>query len=283
MKEPKLIALICAWGAELFIEPAIKQAIAYCDEVNVCIASHTEILQKYEDSTFEKCKPYNNSINLYASSKLKKDITSTKAGILNSMLSKSKCLEVGNWIWIIDVDEFYSNTTYNYIRSVLCNDALDMIRVEEYYFYINMQHYLTGSHGRLFRIKDVNNIFIPTQNYQGVKTAGQFRNFDTFPCMYHYGSLTSHKMRKEFWGVEYDNKNQSNKIEWLDNIYLNYDLNNQEYWSNKNKELFGIKSPWFDHSFKPNSDGLLYNYNGLHPSFVPRSLIDIEDYRLIYE
>ena len=91
----KLIGMICVWGAELFIESAIKQALAYCDEVNVCVSPHTESIKKFRDSTFDICKKYEPNINLYYVD-CGKDHASSKATILNLMLLKSKYFEVGD-------------------------------------------------------------------------------------------------------------------------------------------------------------------------------------------
>jgi len=49
----KVIGLINAWSCETFIEPAMLQAIEYCDEVIVSVGFHSEEVKKFEDNTYD--------------------------------------------------------------------------------------------------------------------------------------------------------------------------------------------------------------------------------------
>ncbi len=104
--------------------------------------------------------------------------------------------------------------------------------------------------------------------------------------MYHYGMLTNPWAKMEFWSTEYPGKDQTNKIRWLDEIYRNYDLTDQETWVEENDKLCGIYSPWFSDSFQPAMDGTLYKYDdlsfGRHPKFIGEDLIYTDDFRKKY-
>jgi len=90
-------------------------------------------------------------------------------------------------------------------------------------------------------------------------------------------------MRRVQWENEYKDKDQTKKTNWLDLIYRNYDLNNEEYWIQKNFKLTGVKSPWFDHNFLPDHNGRLFPYTGKHPKFIEETgLPEISDFRQRY-
>jgi hypothetical protein len=205
-----------------------------------------------------------------------------KASILNTMLGESKHFNAGNWIWILDVDEFYPENSFKKIKEIIERQEFDRIRVRAKFFLINMKHYLESSHGRLFKIKEGEmNKFKPSQQWQG---GGKIFIMPIEDGMFHYCLLTNPDQRREQWKTEYPGKSQANKTSWLDNIYLNYDLENEEYWINKNKELFGIKSPFFTDVFSPDKDGKLFRYEGRHPKLVEEvGLAKIEDFRVYYK
>lgn len=283
-----LIGLMTAWNAEDFIEPCIKQAIEYCDEVIVCISPHSEAMKAFEDKTEEIALAYRNKVNiLRLVTKIgdKSFHSSTKAGILNNMLTKSKLFEVGNWIFILDVDEFFPHATIENAKILIENDICDQIGFDELYFYINMQSCLLGNHNRLFKIKEKNMDekfrFFPTQFWNGSEKLVNIPI--THGGMFHYGMLTNPWAKKVFWETEYPGGKQGTKTLWLDKIYRNYDLQNQEYWVEENRNLFGIRSPWFADNFTPDENGILFRFEGKHPwAIEDTGLEKIEDFRKRY-
>lgn len=278
----RIIGLICGWGCEDFIRMALNQASEYCDEVLVNISPHSKALEKFRDSSYDIALEYsesNRKVKLieYENPSIHCDV---KAGILNLMLQNSKFFSPGNWIFILDVDEFYPHESIDNIFYIMKNDAcIDQITVEEYYFYINAKHYLNGEHIRLFKIKDSSNRFMPTQKW--VYSSMPVTASRDFSPMFHYGMLTNPWQKIEFWKTEYHNV-QTRKIEWINYIYKNYDLENEEYWIEENRRMFGIRSPWFSDSFKPDKEGKLFKYNGKHPRWVNENLLGIEDFRDYY-
>lgn len=279
MKEPKLIGLIIAWGAELWIRSAIKQALEYCDEVIFCATAYSESLKKFEDNTNEIAMSFKDvKVVFFAGTST---LRQTRSQILNKMLEESRYITANNWIWILDVDEFYPESSFGEIKEIIGRLEFDQITIKTKFFLINMKHYLEAFYLRLFKIKEGKlNIFKPTQKWQaGQKTL----IMPSEEGMFHYSLLTNPDLRREQWRTEYPGKTQANKTTWLDNIYLNYDLDNEEYWINKNKELFGIKSPFYTDCIFPDKDGKLFRYEGKHPKFVEEAgLTRIEDFRNHY-
>lgn len=286
----KIIGCLIAWGAKDFIGPALQQAVEYCDEVFVCVAPHSKSMEAFEDGTTEIAYQFarrNSKVKTIPWEAMSFHAP-TKANILNTMLSKSELREPGNWIWILDVDEFYPKRTYNQVRAfVEASDKFgwDLAEFQEYYFYINTQYYLKGSHLRLFKIKHEQNIFQPTQRWIYAEKPIIF-DMNYVP-MYHYGMLTNPHAKMAFWGEEYPGQEQDNKVEWIDYIYRNYNLDNQDFWIDENAALFDVASPWFSDSFEPTMQGTLYEYDqttdGPHPEFIGKDLLEETDFRVKYD
>jgi len=280
----KIIGMLCGWAAKDFIKPAMTQAIEFCDEVNVCIAPHSESMEKYEDGTLAIAKSFcdNDKVRWFEFGTGKANNHATaKANILNAMLMNSKYCEPGNWIWILDADEFYPDRTYKQVKKIIRAGVHDRIDFEEFYFYINTKYFLEGDHLRVFKIKSMDDIFYPTQRWLGATKPVCLARYSL--GMYHYGMLTNPWAKIDFWKTEYPVGNQINKIDWMEKIYKNYDLKDQRFWSTVNFNLFGLMSPWFSPSFKSNPDGTLLEYDesvlGPHPKFIDDSLLSVRDFR----
>uniref|UniRef100_A0A6H1ZL59 Putative glycosyltransferase n=1 Tax=viral metagenome TaxID=1070528 RepID=A0A6H1ZL59_9ZZZZ len=280
----KLLGLIVAWNTVDFIELAIKQALSVCDEVHVCIAPHSTALEKYDDGTYDIAKKYEKDV-IWLDWYSRSNHATEKSKILNTMLHNSKIYEVDNWIWTCDADEFFDDSFLVNLKGFLMYgmENCGKLLVNERYYYINMQNYLYGEHFRFFRINDYNinstSRFYPTQNWTYI---GKHKKMESV-VMSHYGMLTNPHSKLDFWKTEYYGKDQLVKTRWLNEIYRNYDLSNQEYWVNRNKELFGIRSPWFSDSFRPTEWGILFNDEIQHPKLIEESgLTRIKDFRIKY-
>jgi len=294
-KTRKIIGLMAAWGSEGFVELALKQAVDICDEVLVWVAPHSPDMTKYEDNTYNLANEFKDyfiterEINNWKckhmeviSGALVGDgkHSTEKANIFNTMLKyNSVYFEKGSWIFTLDVDEFFSQELVEEIYRVIDFDNCNKIELSERFFYINMQHYLFGSHFRLFKIENENQRFIPTQRWDQKVN----KIYKTTNLMFHYSMLQNPWMKYDFWQSEYAGTNQKLKTDWLMKIYRSYYLGDEEYWVNKNQELSGLKSPWYAKDFTPNSNGYLHVYNGQHHKLIEESgLTKINDFRKLY-
>jgi len=276
----KIIGLLTAWGAERWIRPAIKQALEYCDEVMVVVAAFGPQFRKFEDNTYNICKEYHD-IKLLDYEVKQRFVNRITAEVHNYMLEKSELFLPGNWIWIMDVDEFYPEIGHKRIKSIIEGGKHDRIITESKFFMINMQHYLTEMGHQLIKVEDISARFIPTNNWPRKPKAIYVVPREI--GMFHYSMLTNTSIHRVKWGVEYSHTSQSNKIGWLDKIYYKYDLENEDYWIEENLKLSGIRSPWFNVGYKPDENGRLFKYNGTHPKFIEETgFTKIKDFRDIY-
>lgn len=276
----KILGLITAWGAEVWIEPCIKQALEYCDEVIVVVTNHSAQLKQFEDGTANICKQYK-EVKLLNVTTSQGSVSKGRCEILNYMLNYSDLYKVGNWVWMLDVDEFYDENSYKFIKTIINDGKWNRITVGERFFFIDMKHYLTGSHNRIYRIDEPTDRFKPTDHWGGKIN----KTYTTkLPLgMFHYSMLTDTKVHKVRWQTEYDGNAQNYKWQWLDKIYYPFDLENEDYWVEENRKLNNIKSPWFNKGFKPDKGGRLYKYDGPHPKFIEESkLWGVKDFRTYY-
>jgi len=277
----KIIGLLKAWGAEDWIRPAIKQALEYCDEVIVAIGAYTPQLGEFEDDTYNICKEYRD-IKLLKYEVSKQYVCQAVADAHNNMLKHSELHEQGNWLWILDVDEFYPGSAYEEIKTIIESNKYDFIRVEEKFFFINMQHYLEASHGRLIRVEDTKDFFVSVNDWSRKPKTPYLLSRRT--GMFHYSMLADTRIHRVRWETEYPGTAQPHKVKWLDKIYPNYEFEKEDYWIEQNLKMFGIKSPWFNKGMTPNEDGKLFIYTGQHPKFIEEiGYPKVKDFRKFYD
>jgi len=273
----KILGLLTAWGARRTVRAAAQQAIEYCDEIMAVATPFAPELKRFEDGTYDMLKSFSR-INLLDYRTQETTLSRAVADVLNHMISRSSLCSVGNWVWILDADEFYADSAPKMIRAAIDSGRHNQITVESRFFMINTHHYLNETGNRLFKIEPGDERFIPTN-----KWSGKPRVIYMLPRehgMFHYGMLVSAEMYRVKWGVEHEGKRQDNKTRWLDEIYYKYDLNYENRWLRKNLELSGIFSPWFNKGFRPNFNGRLFQYQGKHPKFIECSgLTRIKDFR----
>jgi len=282
----KIIGIVKAWGAEDWIRPAIKQALEYCDEVAVIVAPFHHTLEKFADSTYDICKEYRD-IRLIDFKPSEQYVSSATAETLNHMLETSPLHAIGNWIWILDSDEFYTEAAYKEIKSAIASDQYNSIGARTKVFLINMQRYLKTvdfwHYWRLIKIEDMGYRFKPAQNWSQKLERPHLLSKENE--MFHYSLLTNMAVRLAWWRIESaPDDTHPRKIKWLKEIYLKYDLEDEDYWLIENLKLNGIKSPWITVGWMPDKNGRLLKYEGRHPEFIEETeLPKISDFREHYK
>lgn len=276
----KIIGLLTGWGVEDWIRPAIKQALEFCDEIMVIVAPYAPKLKKFEDRTYDICKEY--PIRLLNYEPLPLDISRQRCKIVNTMLRKSKLFALDNWVWLFDSDEFYLDSGYAEIKDVIKSDEYDRVLAESKFFMINMHHYLTERSERLFRIVAENDGFVPTNKWWRPAKSSYTLKRDN--GMFHYSMLTDTRRHEAKWWLYPPFATDGGyRVRWLKEIYSKYDLSNEDFWVEENRKLLGIKSPWCDAGYKPDDNGRLFRYKGMHPKFIEESgLTRIRDFREYY-
>lgn len=285
---PKLVGLITAWGAEPFIEPAIKQGLEYCDELVVSVGLHMPHLKAYEDNTMTIAEKYKNQIKIVPSV-CKGGYVSSRSLSLKKMLDDTGNNKKGNWIFILDCDEFYFPEDIARAKDVIKENNHKRIMMPEKVFMIDTKHYLKWGRDRLKKLTQDNMSF--KNNLLGYENSEKPFTLPTNKGMFHYTFLLNHNAKRTFWLNEYGNSsgiNEKKKVYWLDEIYLKTDLNSQATAVQKSLKKYGIKSaagpifhggPWKS----VDQNGHYYKYDGEHPSFIEDAgLTKIKDYRKYY-
>lgn len=253
----KITGLMCAWACEKWIEPAIQQALTMCDEVIVAIGWHSKAMEKFKDNTMQLAlkHPVKFIVPAFCGNHAQ-----TKAATMNKMLMNSSNFKVNNWIWLLDVDEFYLSKEVDQIKSVIFNSDYNSVKMNEKFFFINMQNYIKNTRMRLWKITNINDKFYPTNKWTGDRS----KSYDfKGEGLFHYSMLLNPHAKRAFWASEY-NHSQNNKIEWLDS-YLNDDFD------------FSMFS-----GFKDNN-GSFFKHNEKHPDFIEKTnLTKIPDFRKVY-
>jgi len=280
----KIIGLITAWNAEIFIEPAIEQSVKFCDETLVTVAPHSDAMAKYKDDTLLKAgrlKEKYPQVKLFTEVE-KSTHANAKAFALNRMIGNSDLFEPGNWIWILDVDEFYLDHEIDQIKKLLFSGNYNSIETNEKYFYINMKKYLKNTRpDRLRLIESDKNTFFHVNKWTG---ATNKRLKHEGEGVYHYGALLNPYAKVDFWNTEYGIK-KDKKVSWIPEVYLKYNLNDEHKWLGRNFEIFGVYNPFLTGDFKAQEDGTLFTYDGKHPDVIEESGLTkyIEDFRKLYK
>jgi hypothetical protein len=293
MKDYKIIGLIGAHYAEDFIGPAIQQALNFCDEVIVSIGAHTPMLDALQDDTLLRAQEFGDQVKFVPCVNDGLILTG-KCKTLNNMLEASTHYAPGNWVFMLDVDEFYFDETLQEARDIIENDPkADTIQFPAKFFFINMQRYLHSTHHRLYKIKDRNGKFLPTCSWNSrVEYRGVTRDAGK-KGMFHYSLLTPVEYKEAQWKTGYRAKagpafeREKRKWDWLEQIYEPFDLDNESYWTDKSLELFpharNVRTPCWTPGFTADKNGNLYVYDGPHPPVIEEAgLPQIEDFRVYH-
>lgn len=275
----KIIGLLTAWASEDWIECSIQQALDLVDELIISIGAHNKYFKMIEDKTEEKVQKYltNKKIKVVqAVSGPSNDPDKNKCTTLNRMLHISDNIEIGNLIWILDLDEFYSKNAIDEINLFIrTNSDFDEIQFVSYYFCINLDYYIISHLNRIFKIKQKDIYFTPTQilNPKCVKTVTLLENNP----MFHYSLLTGEQLRAIYWL----STDKFERLIWYMKIYKKYNPLKGEYWMKKNQELNGIYGFWFHNiDIIENNGHGLFRYHGKHPELIENSpLKQISDFR----
>lgn len=289
---PRIVGFVTGLYVEDWIGPAIDQALNFCDEVIVAIGANTPELAVLQDGTLEKAQSYGDRIKLVEPT-MTKTIVAGKAPTLNNMLKASNA-QVGDWIWLLDADEFYHEDTAEKVREIVNSDNdLAVVRMEAKFFFVNMTRYLLSSHNRLFKVTHEGVHFKPSQHWQGKGGSGCIRRNSNRLGMFHYSLLMSPRYRKLFWETEYNKggakvrEAQRVKLTWLEQIYNNFDLSDEDHWLSENSKILDSgrwaekgPTPTWNWSFTADPEGKLYHYSGAQPPVIEAANLHlIDDFR----
>lgn len=280
----KIIGLVTGWGSEIWMAPAIEQAIFLCDEVIVGVGAWSEYMDEFEDDTLAECAKYKDQVTVVPYTIRESNVNYAVALSLNAMLGYSKMYEPDNWIWLLDCDEFYHKRTKALVSRIISSGLCNRIDMQTKFFLVNLYHYIKGKYVRMWKIEEQNmlkqNMFKPTHHWTHNPYVAEVPIDDG---MSHYSMLKNPHAMVRKWEHEYAHNRQDHKIQWANEIYKGYDLKDEDTWARKNLEVSGIKHPWFTDSMQATKEGHLFKLEEDLPEFVhTASFSQVSDFRKLY-
>ena len=137
-----------AWACEDWIEYAIEQALNLVDVLILVIGAFHPYFKKIEDKTYEKAKKYLNDKEIKFYHTIvdpQKNADQNRAATANYIFQDNDYFEIGDIIWILDVDEFYSKEAIEEIMNFIKNEDFDIITVNDRMFCINFDYYIISN------------------------------------------------------------------------------------------------------------------------------------------
>lgn len=275
----KIIGVMTVWGAEQFIEPCIEQSLYLCDEVIVLVGFHNDKMEKWADKTLEICEKYKDKITLVEAPECRNETYTTwRPRALNTLLKNSKLFKNGNWVFLIDVDEFLLKSSMDLIKEKVQEDDYDIMWIDDLFFFFNMTYYTDGcGNYRLWKIQDEKTDgFASTNEWINANHSANFINSPTTFRLggkystFHFSMLCSHDQKITYWETEY-NHNQGEKIEWISQKYIKSNLNDENYL----REIIRTS---------PARGGEMKKYEGDFPEYIKKhNLHKVEDFRELYK
>ena len=278
----KVVGFLCAWASEDWVGPCIKNALRYVDDLWVVVSYHHPDMQDLEDKTAwivaEAAKEYP---QVHISDGWKNDNPNVepdvfKCSILNHMAKRTS---TGDTIVICDVDEFYGIKGIQAIKD-FHQSNYDAACVRGRYYCINGQ--LCVVNPRMERIfkKPSGFRFIPTQQLKPKpKNPAPARI-----TMHHYSMLLHPELKRRYWRHSPigDKLMQQIKLDWLDRIYMNWDVKNEAFWKDENRRVTGHSGFWINDGMTEKKGGGLIPHEGAHPREVPKAFLQMPDFRELW-
>ena len=275
----KLVGLLCCFVMEDWIEMSIRQGVEMVDELIVAIGPFNDFFLKLADKTEEIAEKFKGHEKIKFVNTVNHPLNSRKenrCATLNKMMLAAD-LEIGDVIWILDADEYFTQTAIKTIRDFISdeNNIFDLITLQERYFAINMRYYVTAHHKRLYKIKKLPVYFTPTQFFHP-KPKIRVHLLDDDP-MFHYSLLTGEQIK----GTRWMSDDLNLMFTWYRCIQNKYDPDDEENWKKTNLKITGNYGFYHKEAhFGEKEGGGLFRYNGPHPPIIENSpLIKIEDFR----
>jgi hypothetical protein len=281
----EITGYVVAWNAEPFIEPALEQAVTICDEVMVAVGPHSEHMKAFVDRTEEICLKFRD--NYPGMVKLvpveyRGAHSPTKGATLQAMVRASALYKPGNWVWLLDADEFYLRREAAELKGIIQSTDCNSVQFNERYFFINTRKHLVNKRRRLYKITAEGNTWKPTSKWGGPRD-----DILDYPGegLFHYSALMNPHSKRAFWSTEYqaDPRVGHPLVRWMDEVYMKYDLEDEDKWLDRNQQLFGVRTPFWIGDIQAGPDGKLVDYDGPHPEVIEAAgFTNIPDFRKIY-
>lgn len=283
----RILVIMSAYNEVDFLVKNIQTLYPYVDSIAVSMTNHitgelsddgtVESLIDFNDKDFKIKIRQRGNLDEYFNRNIHYDIME---GAIKTELMNMLEPEDGDWIWVIDADEFYSEFSLERLRSryLLNHDALNYnkhcLMVSAMVFAYDTHHFYYSRHGRLFRYKK-GSYFKSVNHYtlaNGEPIYGDKYGWDISPMymvMYHMRYVRENLDRLRNRYVYRQDKAGRSKLVWFDEVFMKYP-SNSELALQKNKYLFGADG--FDGML---SGDLKYINDPLMPKILKELNIDL--------
>lgn len=275
--EPRIIGLMGVWGRELFVEAAVRQALEmFGMDLYVTTTCYLPQLMKYRDNSEVILRSFQEPTYVHCQDIVDFDCDfNANSAKVHTRLLKEAQPHPGEYVFIVDVDEFYTEGAAEKILQRVKNGDFSSLRMKSRFIGPDMSHYIGHSHIRLHR-------YSPDRHFRhGIVFSPGFEEtiLEDNP-MFHYSFAVDPRYKAEFWKHEGKGVDQSIRIEWLQQIFGKYDPENEKKWMRKNEELTGHHGFCFNDECEEAEGGGLFTLERDHPRYAQKfSIPSIGDFR----
>ena len=283
----KIVGVMPVYEETDWVEYAVKGVIDFVDEL-IITEGYTGALWHFwrnrsSDGTLEILEKLEKRYDKVKVLKSPWHLTKErgKAWSYNRMVKASIYNEPGNWIFIVDADEFYTNEQLGKIRATLEKTDKDVISVHARMFIYNFKYFIPVVHARLIRITE-GMIFKPSQNpyYKNGDSYSRWpdRAADILKSdpMFHYSFVKPPiRMNKRLEMEVQGGRRNPCVLTWFDEVFMKWSEKTADEIYRKNIEITGNSGILF-----AGPDLQIQSYNGSHPAVLDNHpLRGIDDVR----
>lgn len=274
--EMKIHVVYNAYNEVALVERSLKTIYPYVDSIAIADVMHSDGKTVSNDGTHEKIMSFINDRSggdtklYYRQPKELNHGYKRNQGIIKAELMNFCDPQDGDWIWIVEADEFYDERSLKQLRSryILNHQALKhdkrWISVTFLNFAHDLHHAFFGWSARFFRYKHGASFEICNKFMWGNQLVYDDRyRFEMPPqymVCYHLKYVKPvDRLRQRY--LFPNNPSVSSKIKWFDNVYMKW-LDDKEVAYKYNREVLG------NDGFDTGMSGELFEYGGVYPKYV---------------
>lgn len=272
----KIHVVYNAYNEVDLVERSLKTVYPYVDSIAIADVMHSDGKTVTSDGTHEKIIEFmkerkDGKTNLfYREPKALSSDYKTNQGQIKTQLMNMCSPQDGDWIWVIEADEFYDERSLTQLRSryILNHQALRndkrWISVVMLNFAYDLHHCFFGWSGRFFRYKSGSKFTICNKFAWGNQVIYNDKYRFEMPAQYivcyhlkYVKPMDRLRQRYQFP----KNPSVAGKMNWFNNVYAKY-LDNPEAAIKYNRDVLG------NDGFDTGMAGELFDYGSVYPKYL---------------
>ena len=258
------------------VDKSLNNILPYVDSIAISDVMHSDGCTVSNDGTHEKIMSFishnkHNKCNIYyrKPNQLNGDYKVNQGAIKAELMYMCNPTD-GDWIWVVEADEFYHEDSLEQLRSryILNHQALQFdkrwISVTMLNFAYDLHHCFFGWSARFFRFKHPSGFEICNKFMWGNEIIYNDKYRWELPpqymVCYHLKYVKPFDRLKQRYTFP-KNPAASKKLDWFNNVYSKWKYDNDGAYK-YNREVLG--NPGFDTGMS----GKLFTYDGLYPGVL---------------